>query len=241
MKKSVLLCGTGTRLGHMTLETAEALRRCERVLCVNLPEELFRDVRRKFERAEALDFADSLEEALCASARAWFSTRARPGAELGVLFVGHPLIYSSAPALIEQCRRLRRPYRVFPGVSAGDVALAVAESALSGRQFDSYGTGLVVRSAQQLLARRARLDPRSAIVLLNLFQLRPGSARRAGSWLRLVDHLERFFPPGHPAILLWGSHDGAPDVKRASTVRGLRKLALPIDSRAALFIPMRRS
>jgi len=48
----LLVCGTGVRLGQMTLETFYALKGCPRVLCFNLPLETFATVWESLEQAE---------------------------------------------------------------------------------------------------------------------------------------------------------------------------------------------
>lgn len=239
MNATLLLCGMGTRLGHMTMETDRALRRCERIVCVGLPEEVFREVRGRFKQAEPLarGRGDSLDAALRERVRVLLAGRS-PRA--GVLFLGHPLVYSAAPALLKLCRRLRRSYRVFAGVSMSDVALAAAEPALSSRRLDSFGTGLIVHSAPELLRTRTALDARFSTVILNLFQLRQDVSGRPRAWRRLTDYLERFYGPGHPAILLKAGHGGAPDEILPLSVRTLREIRTPIDSQTTLFLPMRR-
>lgn len=232
---ALLLCGTGMRLGQMTLETWEELRRCSRVFAVNLPRELLAQARRALGSLEDLGARwprgrgfGELE--LC---RALLSS---PGAKgrAGVLFFGHPLLHSAGPELIRRCRESGRPYRVLAGLSSADAVLACAERSLGAEELDVYGGGLAVLSAPEILRRGSALDKRCSALILNLFRV---PTRRA--WSRLARSLERCYGPRHRALLIGCGPAPARDLSRPLMLRALRAEA-PVGSDQTLFIPARR-
>lgn len=229
----LFLCGTGMRLGHMTLETFSVLKGCERIFCVNLPGELIDEVRRAFPRAEdacarfpeGRGFSDA--EVSRRVFRLWSGRR-----DAAALMHGHPLLYSMAPHLIRRCRRRGIPYLVLPGLSSADCVLGCAASDPAVGGLDLPGAGLAVHSAPDLLVGGLALDPRVSTVVFNLFKLDGG-----GGWRRLAGKIGRWYPPDHPAFLVECA--GGPwDGRRIRTmVAALAAMRAPRDSQTSLFLP----
>lgn len=236
-----LICGTGMRLGHMTLETHDALRGCGQIFCVNLPEEVLGQVRGAFPQAEDLTapFRRGVrftESALCARLESLWDQRR----DAAVLFLGHPLLYTAASRLVGRCRRRRRPYRILACLSSVDAALVAAEPDLEDQYLDLYGAGLAVHSAQELLGGGVPLDCRFPTLLMNLFRLRDQADAGGSAWTRLARYLERFYPARHPVILVRCGRDGPRDHHELTSIGGLGRLRRAPDSEVTLLLPMRR-
>lgn len=231
----LLLCGTGMRLGQMTLETLQALRRCSRVFAVNLPRELLAQARRVVGPLEDLSARwprglGFSEAKLC---KALFSRSGAKG-RAGVLFFGHPLLHSAGPELIRRCRESARPYRILAGLSSVDAVLASAEGLLGAEDLDLYGGGLAVLGAPEFLRRGLSLDPRCSALILNLFRVRGPRA-----WSRLAKRLKRCYGPRHRALLIGCGPAPAQDSSRLLTLARLCAEAR-VSSEETLFIPARR-
>lgn len=225
---ALVICGAGLHAGQLTLEALAALKSCEVVFCVNLPEELAEALRVLLPRARPLAYAGSgrsrrPERELCGSIeRLWPRRR-----DAGVVLSGHPLLFSAGAELIRHCRRRRWPYRVVCGVSSVGAALAAAERALPPGGLELYGGSLAVRDAAEVA--RGAVDPRETLVVLNAFR---------GDWRRLTAALRRRLPPGRRAVLVECAPAGGADRCRTATVAGLSRLRAP-SSQTTLILPGR--
>lgn len=240
-KPKLLLCGTGLRIGQMTLETFQSLKSCERIFCVNLPEEVFTQIHAAFGTSEDVTPAYRVggfvgdEEVLSRIILNWSGKTS-----LGVLFMGHPLLYSLTTRLIDYCRGHAADFRILSGVSTVDALLSVVEPYLKGKEFVLHGTGLVVHDAPQILLQEVTLDPRYTAIILNLSKLREQWKDEPGIWERFVRQVARHYLPTHPVALVECAAGGADRDRIAqASMKDLPGLGGNVTAHTVMFIPMR--
>lgn len=229
----IYLCGVGMRVGQMTLEACAALKGCEKIFCVNLPEETFGQIKRMFRRAQDATAGRSAgsfsEEKTCGHILS-----AGRGRGVGVIFMGHPLLYSMAPQLIRLCRSKGLRYRVMAGLSSVDCALTCLEASLRRNDLDLYGAGFAVYNSVEIKARGVAWEPGRSAILLNLFRLQPAGLKS------LAAGLARAYGPAQPAYLIECSEEPFGDRCIQTTVGDLAHKKNSITSRTTLIVPMRR-
>lgn len=211
MNKKLYLCGTGMRLGQLTLEACAALKNCERIFCVNLPKEVFQKFKEVFPRAEdgggclpsKRPFSDK-----DACARILSCLPAKK--EAGVVFMGHPLLYTLAPQLTRHCRRRGVEYHIFPGVSSVDGVVAVLDS-------DLYSSAFCVYGAAELLRRKPTLDCGASTILLNISRLSK----------KTTAYLARFYGADHPAYLVECGTERGTERRIRAALKDLAKIDRP--------------
>lgn len=226
----VLLCGTGTAFGQMTLDTFHALKSCARIVCVGLDSETLGRARAAFPEAEvclAAGEEGSIAEAVLLAAA--------DGGRVGVLFSGHPLLYGAGTAVAARCRAAGQDCRVLPAVSSLDGVLGEAEAALAGDERRLLERGVAVLSAPDLLREAMPCDPKVTTAVLNLHRLQEQSG--AGAWARLQGHLLRFYDPVRPVLLVEAAGDARPARLQRATLERLGELGSAVDERATLLLP----
>lgn len=231
----IYLCGIGLRAGQMTLEVCAALKSCERIFCVNVPEETFGEIRKLFRQAEDATASNSSGKGFSEDKTLGkILSRSSRGKDVGVVFMGHPLLYSMAPKLIKSCRRKGLPYGVMAGLSSADCALATLEPVLREKALDLYGTSVLIYNAAEQSARKPALDRARSTVVLNLFRL------KAPDFEKLAGALRRAYGPKHPAYLIECSERPLRDCCVQTTAGALAEKKNRITSRTTLILPMRR-
>ena len=114
---------------------------------------------------------------------------------------GHPLFFDDINmGLIREMKARGLSYQVLPGISCLDTISTDLEI--------DYGDGLQVYESQEMVYRDHPLNPRIHALILQVAQFGSNITvnkipTRKGRFDRLEEHLARFYPREHPAIVLF--------------------------------------
>ena len=200
------ILGLGIRgLRQVTLETLEVLERCRIVLHLTQQHEALARINPRLVDLED-DYWTGEERGVVYErlVRLVLAEVAR-GPEVAVVFYGHPMIFDDVTlALVRRSKRRGLRCRVLPAVSCLDtlcIDLGI-----------DYGYGLQVFEATTLVTHRQPLSPELDALVLQLGEF--GTDRtadtildHAGRFTPLVEHLRRFYPGDHRAVIAF-SDDG---------------------------------
>ena len=230
-RERVLICGLGLRLGNMTFETLQALKRCRTVFHDFLDDKAARYVRticpdlrdlRKLRRTyDSESMADAVLPAVA------------KGHTVAFLGYGHPMVLQgTAEVIITRCKAAKIPYRVIASLSALDELLVAVGTPV-------MMDGLQICPSHVLTTRQVPLYPGAPaiIMLLNHLWGFPG-ASVAGC----VKHLGTIYPPEHRVLLIRCPRVVGDPLLRLETP--LRKLAAALEKlpgkerfNTSMFIP----
>jgi precorrin-2 methylase len=205
----IWVLGLGMRASHLLPETADALRRCRRVLYLShVP-----GVREMLSEhcADLVDLSGFYQDGtdrLGTYKRIAAATidAALDRTPVALAVYGHPLVLSvPSTILIRLGAEFGLSVKALPAVSALDCLQADLG-------VDLVAAGLQTHEATDVLLYRRRLLPEIAAVLWQIgvleTRLSAGAARsRPQRLLRLREHLLRFYPAGHEAIAVSSSVD----------------------------------
>ena len=231
----LVLAGFGASSAlQLTVEAQQMAVHIGRVVALGLPERLRALLARQGVTVTPLDdlFAGRpFAEGYAAVAQA---VLARAEKDPPAMFIsqGSPLLMNAITRfLVAEALRLELSLRVFPGVSPVDVI--VAEVGV-----DVGRTGLMTISASGLLARKAALNPRAPLLLLELAGVRPEGAS-AEAYGPLVELLRGEYPESQPITLINMGGEGG--ITRATVALADFGELLPnIDASSCLYVDIRR-
>lgn len=216
----LFVVGRGVRdgTGQMTLEAVEALKTCRVVLDLSADPDAVRAI-----HPNVVDLAqdywtfDVNEDVYARIERIVLDEVRRGGPTVGHITDGHPLLFDDVSwSLVRRGRKLGLKVVALPGVSCLDTM--VLELGVD------LGNGTQILEATQVLHYDLALNPYLATFLFQIgsfgtnFVSATTRRNRKGRFTPLVDHLLKFFPRGHPAVLISSSGRGRP----------ARKLRLPL-------------
>jgi len=227
----VVICGLGLRPEHLTLETIQALKKCDAIFHRLPGRETVRQVRSLCGGLAAdafVRYAPGGERGLPAKIVA----AAARGKTVALLRQGHPLAgRRAADSLQGLCAAEGVACRVIPALSPLDDILTSVGTPVMRRGLQVHHAGAI--------GRRTPLHPSVPAVIMSLDELwkngRGGPARLAG-------RLAKVYPPGHRLALIRcpDAADGSAlrlETDLRSLPRALRGLGAGRRGSAALFIP----
>jgi hypothetical protein len=228
----VLLCGMGLHLSHLTLETLQALKKCQAVYHSSLDVVAVEHVRRLCSGA-VVDLRGA-DKSVSASALDIPIRKAREGQSVAFLGYGHPLVLNSTSfSLLERCRSGKIPCRILAAISSIDELLIMIGD-------PAVHIGLQVYPSERVCP-PIQLSPASPALIMQLDQVVKSSG---GELACFLEQLKRLYPTSHPFFLLRCSRgpDAPPlrlrtDLRRLSGV--LKKLSEEDRCIVSLYIPKR--
>lgn len=202
-RASLVVVGSGMRLGQATIEAVEAIRHADRVLYITGDPLTERWVQQLTSRAESLDGCYAPGRPRARTYREMVDrilARLRSGERVCALFYGHPGVgVTPSHAAIAAARREGFPARMMPGVSAE--ACLVADLGL-----DPVGSGWQAYEASAFLAARPRVDTRRPLVLWQVGvvgeeSVSPSCRPAPAAVRHLTRALRRRYPARHKVTL----------------------------------------
>lgn len=224
----------------MTVETVKALRTCDILFSLHGNPDINRALKRlcgrvvdltRLYRDKKLDLA-VYERIVYAVAARLTSNRT-----IGVIFHGHPLLYSNpAQMLIRHCERKRIPCEILTGVSSLDAIFTTL-------RIDIGKTGLQIFDVNRMLLYRLRPDIRTPCLLFQLGSFGSALISRTllnakGRFHDLERYLGRWYPATHPAqIIECSTVTGISDSLIMTTISKIDRNGGRINYNSTLFIP----
>lgn len=227
----VLLCGLGLRLEHMTVETLQALKKCDIVFHDFLDEKAAIQVRalcadlRNLTKLRRDESEEATTDVILAAVA--------PGKTIAFLCYGHPLVLQwTAAHLMHRCRAEGIGYRVTASLTAlDDILVEIGTPVIS--------EGLQICLPNKLLLLKIPLLPHVHAMIMLLSHLWDVQGSSVADF---VKYLKAFYPPGHRMLLIRCSRVMKdPPLRLETSLRGLAGALkeLPEKERfsASLFIP----
>ena len=212
MKGSLIVAGTGIRLGHISQEALTAIQSADTlVFCIADPmtKAAIEQIRSNCGRSPAEDlhplYADGKPRSQTyAQMVERILTLVRGGGQVAALFYGHPGVFAYPSH--ESIRRARAEgylAEMLPGISAADCLYADLG-------IDPSTAGCQMMEATDFLVRRRQLDPTSDVLLWQIGCVGHSDFQSLGYDLQhlsiLVEALLKFYPAEHEVIVYQAAH-----------------------------------
>jgi uncharacterized protein YabN with tetrapyrrole methylase and pyrophosphatase domain len=201
---SLVVVGTGISLaGQATLDAVACMERAEKLFILVADPATEAWIRRLNPAAESLDDAYAEGKSRIRTYEdmtARIVAAVRSGQQVCAAFYGHPGVFVNAShAAIRRVRRLGRPARMLPGISAD--ACLFADLGIN-----PGDVGCQSFEATDFLGCRRRFDSSSALILwqvgvLGESSVRKGMSCRPERLVALTRYLRRYYPARHPVVL----------------------------------------